>query len=628
MKYPTLQKVSLFTIALVACITLSAQARDRVKVQSVRQHNKGQSHKPFAAASLAGKHTIKKIWSTYVLDDGSMEDSVGFGNGLQNFQSLWFNQFQVIPGQTSISAVEVAWGTPLFPDPSLNGTPVTIAVWSDPNGDGNPSDAALLASVAGTIQSAGTDTFVVYTFSPPVDVSAYSSFFIGDLTPMNNGPENFPQGLDENSTLQRRSWIAAMSDGSDVDINNPGNNDFLGLIDDFGLPGNWGIRGDTGTITPTPTPTPTATPTPTTTPAGALWYNGDFDFVDGLANEQDTFAQGYSHIYDDFNVPDSMGWDVNSVFSHDLISTTVTGATWEIRSGVSNGNGGTIVASGTTVAPVVTPTGNNAFGFDEFQVEVDGLNVHLDGNGATYFLNVTPIGSLDGGRSFDSTTSGANCIGTPCGNNSNSFWDSDLFGVFFVPTNTAGSQFHDFSMGVNGMVSGGGGGLTLTGAVSRKNHQASGNFSINLPSDGSGIEDRQGDGSQRQLVIFTFSEAVDSISGATTSCGKVKSTAIHGNSVSVQYDGKCNAMDVTVTVNDITSGSDSLPSASVSYGILQGDVNFDGVVDATDAQAVADHSHNSGPVDSTDFQYDVTDDGFINQGDRTVVKGLIGTSLP
>ena len=284
----------------------------------------------------------------------------------------------------------------------------------------------------------GTDTFITYTFSPPVALpGGATSFFIGDLTPA-NPVEEFFQGIDENSVLHNQSWVVANGDGSNVDINNLGNNSLIGTIDSFGLPGNWLVRGDTGSGTPTPTPTitPTATPTPSTTPTGALWYNGDFDFVDGLANEQDTFAQGYSHIYDDFNVPDSDGWNVTSVFSHDLISTSVIGATWEIRSGVSNGNGGTVVASGTTVTPVITPTGNNAFGFDEFQVEVTGLNVNLDGNGATYFLNVTPIGSLDGGRSFDSTTSGANCIGTPCGNNSNSFWDSDLFGVFFVPTST------------------------------------------------------------------------------------------------------------------------------------------------------------------------------------------------
>jgi hypothetical protein len=95
---------------------------------------------------------------------------------------------------------------------------VTIAVWSDPNGDGDPTDGLLLGSVAGTIQNEGTDTFVNYTFSPPVDVSAFTSFFVGDMTPANGGPEHFFQGLDENGPLHMQSWIAANSDGSNVDI--------------------------------------------------------------------------------------------------------------------------------------------------------------------------------------------------------------------------------------------------------------------------------------------------------------------------------------------------------------------------------------------------------------------------
>src|SRR5204862_6889501 len=120
-----------------------------------------------------------------------------------------------------------------------------------------------------------------YTLSPPVDVSAFTSFFVGDMTPMNNGPEVFFQGIDENNPLHRQSWVAAMSDGSPVDFKNPGKNDFIGLIDDFGIPGNWRIRADTGgggTPTPTPTATPTGTPTatPTGTPSGCI-FTGSID---------------------------------------------------------------------------------------------------------------------------------------------------------------------------------------------------------------------------------------------------------------------------------------------------------------------------------------------------------------
>src|SRR5438874_3506746 len=214
--------------------------------------------------------------SVYMIDDGTSENGIGFGNGSQNFEALWFNQFDVIAGQTLISTVSIAWGTPLFPDPSNNGTAVTIAIWSDPNGDGDPHDAVLLGSVAGTIQMEGTDTFIDYTFSPPVDVSAFTSFFVGDMTPMNNGPEHFYQGIDQNSPPHRQSWVAGNSDGSPVDINNIGNNDTIGLIDDFGLPGNWLVRADTG-VPASPTPTATATGSPSCTP---VVINGSIDTSD------------------------------------------------------------------------------------------------------------------------------------------------------------------------------------------------------------------------------------------------------------------------------------------------------------------------------------------------------------
>ncbi|HEY3662503.1 MAG TPA: hypothetical protein VGL24_05060 [Chthoniobacterales bacterium] len=474
MKYPTLQKVMLTSMALVASLAL-AQA-GKPAVSSAKQQRGFHAEKPSTSARSTG-HLLPL--AIYTLDDGTMEDSVGFGNGLQNFQSLWFNQFDVIPGQTSISTVSVNWGTPNFPQ-TINGTPVTVAVWGDPNGDGDPSDGVLLGSVAGTIQQNGTDTFIDYVFSPPVDVSAYSSFFVGDMTPMNNGPELFFQGIDENSTLHRQSWIAANGDGSNVDINNLGNNDTRGIIDDFGLPGNWGIRADTGNATPTPTPSSTPTPTP---PPGVLWYNGDFNDVNGLANERDTsLGSGqYASVYDDFNVTDSMGWDVTAVFSDNLSSTNVTGATWEIRQGVSEGNGGTIVATGMTVTPTVTLTGRSGFGFTEYMVAVEGLSVHLAPG--TYFLNVTPTGDLTG-RSFDSTTSGANCVGTPCGNNQNAFFDSNFFGANFTSTANEG-QPYDFSMGVNGSVTGTTGGITLTAAVGPSKHRVKLNWA---PADGGTID--------------------------------------------------------------------------------------------------------------------------------------------
>ena len=64
-----------------------------------------------------------------------------------------------------------------------------------------------------------------------------------------------------------------------------------------------------------------------------------------------------------------------------------------------------------------------------------------------------------------------------------------------------------------------------------------------------GVECRQGDGGTfLQTFVFTFSEDVTSISGAsTTTCGKVTSTTVSGNTVTVQLGHvNCDGSDITV----------------------------------------------------------------------------------
>src|ERR1700732_818962 len=110
-------------------------------------------------------------------------------------------------------------------------------------------------------------------------------------------------------------------------------------------------------------------------PPESLCYNGDFNGVNGFSNERNTTIT-QAAVYDDFNVT-SPAWNVTAVFSDNLANTVITGADWEIRTGLSNGNAGTLVASGTTNSPLVTPTGRSGFGFTEYMVEVTGLNVFL-----------------------------------------------------------------------------------------------------------------------------------------------------------------------------------------------------------------------------------------------------------
>src|SRR5947207_2393888 len=187
-------------------------------------------------------------------------------------------------------------------------------------------------------------------------------------------------------------------------------------------------------------------------PPGSLWYNGDWNFVNGLANERNT-AITQAAVYDDFDMTAPLGWHVTAVFSDDFFNTTVTAADWEIRTGISEGNAGTLVASGTTNSPLVTPTcrsvGNEIV---EYMVEVTGLNVVLPmlPSGQHYWLNVTPVGN-GAGRSFNSTTSGTNCLGTPCGNDQNAFFNSTHFGAYFTSTANQG-QPYDYSNGIIGTV--------------------------------------------------------------------------------------------------------------------------------------------------------------------------------
>ena len=174
------------------------------------------------------------------------------------------------------------------------------------------------------------------------------------------------------------------------------------------------------------------------TPA-TQWYNGDFDDVSGSRNELSSGVTAL--VYDNFIVPASDGhWIVTTVFSNNLSDATITGADWSIRSGVSSGNGGTIVASGSKAPVTVTPTGRSGFGLVEYTVAVSGFNIALPPG--TYWLSVTPISANP--QSYDSTTSGANAIGQPPGNDLNSFFDSPTFGANF------NAQSNDYSMGVIG----------------------------------------------------------------------------------------------------------------------------------------------------------------------------------
>jgi hypothetical protein len=176
-----------------------------------------------------------------------------------------------------------------------------------------------------------------------------------------------------------------------------------------------------------------------------LWYNGDPDLVDGLANELNSFTSD-ALVYEDFIVTPNCSI-ICAVYSNNFMSFTATTAAWEIRTGVGPGTGGTLVASGTGAA---TQTLN---GFDNplvsapigYTIMVSGLNVAL--TPGTYWLSVAPIGQ-GFGRSFVQSTSGANAFGAPIQNNNAIFNSSQFGGYSWAPADLGFGLPLNYSMGV------------------------------------------------------------------------------------------------------------------------------------------------------------------------------------
>jgi len=175
--------------------------------------------------------------------------------------------------------------------------------------------------------------------------------------------------------------------------------------------------------------------------ANAQFYGGDFDGVNGLSSEKNT-AVGDAYTYDNFNWG---GGPVATVFGNFLQTglNQIAGGEWEIRSGVSNGNGGAVVLSGSSVISWAFK-GAGGFGLQEWTLTMNGGNQNLAAG--TYWVGVRPVGS-GSGRAFVSTTSGAGSIGGPI-DDYNSFFNSPTFGVVFGPAGDQTGGEPDFSYGI------------------------------------------------------------------------------------------------------------------------------------------------------------------------------------
>jgi hypothetical protein len=180
-----------------------------------------------------------------------------------------------------------------------------------------------------------------------------------------------------------------------------------------------------------------------------IFYGGDFDGRNGAPSK---WTSAFHSMYlDDFNMPRTATLD--SIWGNFQLTYVPTQAYYEIRSGVSVGNGGTLLDSG-TISVQVTPTGRSEFGLPESQV-LGHVSLTLDPG--TYWLGIAPVGGFFD-SAYISTTSGGDAgpvgdpnpppSGSPLANG-NSFFN--MVGWNFVDsvTTTLGPGTWDFSYGVS-----------------------------------------------------------------------------------------------------------------------------------------------------------------------------------
>jgi hypothetical protein len=172
-----------------------------------------------------------------------------------------------------------------------------------------------------------------------------------------------------------------------------------------------------------------------------LFYGGDLDPNDqnaaGMSDENTLLIVGGSNTYGAITTPRSV--TVSGILVNVQASTAFDPqtATYDIRSGITDGNGGSEIASGSGAIQVAA-TGRNFLGFNEFTVEV-GVNPPVVLSPGTYWFSVQPqcTNTLDGscsvGRIFVSnTTSGTNNMAGQAQPQNQMFFNSAFFGFNYA----------------------------------------------------------------------------------------------------------------------------------------------------------------------------------------------------
>ncbi len=181
-----------------------------------------------------------------------------------------------------------------------------------------------------------------------------------------------------------------------------------------------------------------------------------------------------------------------------------------------------------------------------------------------------------------------------------------------------------------------GGSPSLASAVSRKNHGGT-DHDIVLPLTGTrGVECRGSGGMNSYTLVFTFSNNLVSLAGASVSAhnpvsgvGSVSGTALgpNANQCTVNLTGVSTGQYLTVTLNSVVDAAGNSGNVGgPEMGVLVGDVNANGSVNASDIGLIKSASGQS--TTGANFRSDVNASGSINASDIGIAKANSGMALP
>lgn len=202
--------------------------------QTMTLLNTGAAEAVFEISERPGDGPVPFADYEFIVDDGSLEDSVGLTAG---GDFIWGNYFTVSDDilPFSLSTVQIMWN-----DSIAASDQVSVLVYHDPDRD--PSNGAnFVAQIHSTVQVNDGLTWVNYEFDDALITEPGNILLAAVNRSGASGYSDYPAGMDTNAS-KGKSWIGLYNSSVPEIPTLPADNTWA-TIDELGLPGNWMIRG-------------------------------------------------------------------------------------------------------------------------------------------------------------------------------------------------------------------------------------------------------------------------------------------------------------------------------------------------------------------------------------------------